>query len=151
MRGRLPGTQARGRAVAGFVGLLLGYLGANVLLVGQWWSLVLWGAVALAIGGVARQRSGALAAAAVYGGLLVIAFMVTGYRGETALFANVGFLVLTAVLSVIGAVASWWPRGSPSLCEPGRRFARGVVSGPLRPLHSRYAPSQTCILRPFYA
>ena len=92
--------------VAGLVGLLLGYLSANVLFVGQWISLVVWGLGALAVGAMAQTRRGALQAAALYGVLLVVAFLFTGYRGETALFANVGFLVLTAVIAVVAAVAS---------------------------------------------
>ena len=93
-------------AISAVVGLALGYLGANVLFVGRWYSLVLWGLVALGIGAVAASRSTALKAAAAYGLVLVAAFMLTGYKGETAVLSNIGFLVLTLVLGVIGAAAS---------------------------------------------
>ena len=73
---------------------------------GRWYSLVLWGIVALVIGAVAASRATALRAAAAYGLVLVATFMLTGYQGDAAVFSNFGFLALTLVLGVIGAVAS---------------------------------------------
>jgi hypothetical protein len=99
---------AVGVPVAVATGVLLGFLGARVVLVGSGLSLVVWAVAGLALG--LRFGPGPVAAAvgAVFGFALAFTFMVAGYDGADPLVTRLlPFAVLGAVGAVCGAAAAW--------------------------------------------
>ncbi len=102
-------------AVSVVIGILLGWLCARVVLVGNAWSLVPWAIIAIAIGFVAQTWPRALTFGAVYGSLLALSFLISGYQGTAPLtevlipFLGLGMIGLAfgvafaAVGHVIGA------------------------------------------------
>ena len=91
-------TKIGGGAVAG---VILGYLGADVLFVGSGLSLIPWGLVALAIGFWIHPRQLALVTGLVYGFALAYSFMAFGYDGAASLASRT---LPFAVLGVIGGL-----------------------------------------------
>ena len=102
MRGSEAVTTAQRGAVAAVVGVALGVLGARVIFVGSWLTLIPWGAAALALGARVRRARSAIVLGALYGYLLSMAFIVAGYTGSASImsrlpaFAIVAFVVPAA-------------------------------------------------------
>ena len=92
--------------IAAALGILLGILASRMLFL-QWATLIPWGVAAVAIGVLARDRTMALIAGAVYGFALGFSFMVAGYGGaDTALSKTPFFAVIGLVSAGFGAVLS---------------------------------------------
>jgi uncharacterized membrane protein YeaQ/YmgE (transglycosylase-associated protein family) len=85
-------------AVAG--GVLLGWLGAKVVFVGSFLSLVPWGLASIAIGVAVSRRRRATAVAAIFGFALAASFMAIGYAGADPIASKIGFF---CVLGIVGA------------------------------------------------
>jgi hypothetical protein len=79
------------------LGVALGLAGAHATFLG-WWTLLLWGAGALALGYIFRQRP--MAVAGIYGFSLSFSFMVGVYRGAPPLLSRIPFF---ALLGLVGA------------------------------------------------
>lgn len=79
------------------LGAALGLAGARATFLG-WWTLLPWGAGALALGYTFRQRP--LAVAGIYGFVLSFSFMVGVYRGARPLLSRAPFF---ALLGLVGA------------------------------------------------
>jgi hypothetical protein len=87
--------------IAGILGILLGILGASVLFVGSYLSLLPWGLVGVVFGYLSSSYKKAILNGIVYGFLLVVAFMISGYRGTNPIIA---VLVFFGILGLVGAV-----------------------------------------------
>jgi hypothetical protein len=82
------------------IGVLLGFIGARVLFVGSWLSLIPWGIAGVAIGTWSQKREW-LVTGSSYGFAIAFVFMVAGYAGSASLLSRLPFF---AILGVIGAV-----------------------------------------------
>lgn len=83
--------------VAVGLGIVLGLPGAHATFLG-WWTLLPWGAGALALGYAFKE--GSLATAGTYGFVLSFTFMVGVYNGARPLVSRAPFF---AVLGLVGA------------------------------------------------
>lgn len=88
-----------GLAIA--IGVALGVVGARVLFVGSWASLIPWAAAGFLLGFWSEAWWSATLVGGVYGFALAFSFMVAGYRGSLALTTR---LVPFAALGFFGAV-----------------------------------------------
>lgn len=83
------------------LGALLGYLCAQVVLVGSGLSLIPWALAGLALGAGAASRRLAVAVGVLYGFALAFTFMTIGYDGTAPLHTR---LPAFALLGVVGAI-----------------------------------------------
>jgi hypothetical protein len=81
------------------LGLLLGWAASHILFLG-WWTLIPWGAAALALGYWIGKR-GAMLAGTLFGFSLSFVFMLAGYTGAAPVAARIPFF---ALLGLFGAV-----------------------------------------------
>lgn len=94
-------TAALRYGIAVCLGAGLGVVGARVLFVGSWLTLIPWGVAGGSVG-VSSPRAGtASVAGAVYGFALSMAFMTGGYQGSASLVSR---LPLFGILGLVGAV-----------------------------------------------
>ena len=92
--------------IAAALGILLGILASRMLFL-QWATLIPWGVAAVAIGVLARDRTLALVAGAVYGFALGFSFMVAGYGGTDPVVAKAPFFAIIGLVSAgFGTVLS---------------------------------------------
>jgi hypothetical protein len=87
--------------IAAALGAVLGWAGAHATYLG-WWTLLPWGAGAIAIGYFMRPRS--LLAGAVYGFVLSFSFMLSVYTGTASVLSRVPFF---ALLGGVGAICAF--------------------------------------------
>jgi hypothetical protein len=83
--------------------IALGLLGARIVLVGSWLSLIPWGIACLVIGLATRTWRATLILGAVFGVTVVFAFEIFGYQSTAPLARAVP---LFALISVVGGVAA---------------------------------------------
>src|SRR6266567_3668187 len=88
--------------VAGVVGIACGLASHTFLLEGQWFNLVVWGLVGIALGFFVQARRQIVVVGIVYGVFLSVTFLLSGFQGTAGNLP--GFLVLTLLLSVVGAL-----------------------------------------------
>ena len=86
---------------AAIVGIILGILGSRYLFVGSFLSLIPWGIAGLLFGLWCQNYRESLITGAVYGFLLVFAFMAGGYEGADPILGKLPFF---AILGLVGAV-----------------------------------------------
>lgn len=84
-------------------GVLLGWLGAKVVFVGSWLSLVPWGLASIGIGVAIARRRRAIAVASVFGFALTTSFTAIGYAGADPIASKIGFF---CILGVVGALCA---------------------------------------------
>jgi hypothetical protein len=116
-RGGAPGTALRlGLLVV--LGAALGLATARFVLVGSGLSLLLWGAVAAAVGCVSTSTAVAVRDSAAFGFVLGTSFMVFGYDGSAPLVSRLpafGLLGLVAAACAVAVAAlcrwAWSRRG----------------------------------------
>lgn len=96
-------TTRRG-AVAAVVGVALGVLGARVIFVGSWLTLIPWGAAGLALGARVRRARSAAVVGALYGYLLTMAFMVAGYTGSPSIMSRLPAFAIVAFVGALGGL-----------------------------------------------
>lgn len=103
-RGGTPATALRlGLLVV--LGAALGLATARFVLVGSGLSLLLWGAVAAAIGCVSASMAGAVRDSAAFGFVLGTSFMVFGYDGAAPLVSRLPAFGLLGLVAAACAVA----------------------------------------------
>ena len=89
----------KARFWGGLVGIVLGFLSANIFLIG-WLNLIIWGIVGLVVGFAYRDTRKAKWAGGFYGFFLTISFLLLGFRGASdKLFM---FVLFSLGLSIIG-------------------------------------------------
>ena len=88
--------------IAAVVGLVCGLASLTSLLAGQWFNLVVWAIVGLVLGLFTAGRRQILWTGIVYGVFLSVTFLLAGFQGSPDNLP--GFLVLTLLLSVAGAI-----------------------------------------------
>ena len=88
------------------MGAALGFIGARVLFVGSWLSLIPWGVAGVGIGASAADVSTASLTGAVYGFALTMAFMIAGYTGSASLLSRLPFFGLLAVVGALCGLTS---------------------------------------------
>ena len=94
--------------VAAATGLVLGFLGARVVLIGSGLSLVVWAVAGVALGLCCPTGRLAAAVGALFGFVLAFTFMVAGYDGAAPLVTRLApFAVLGLVGAGCGAAAAW--------------------------------------------
>ncbi|SRR5713101_2719502 len=81
------------------LGLLLGWAATRALSL-QWWTLVPWGLVAVALG-YRANKAGAASAGALYGFVLCFVFTLAGYGGAAPAITRLPFFT---VFGLVGAV-----------------------------------------------
>ena len=86
--------------IALIVGLVLGVVGAQFLLVGSWLNLIPWGIGGVAIGYCGTRRESVINGVC-YGFVLTFAFMIAGYTGIFPLASRLPFF---AILGVFGGI-----------------------------------------------
>ena len=90
-------------------GLVVGFASARGLLLSSWVALLPWFVAGVLIGGFANARGLAIWSGAAYGVALSVSFLVTGFQGAPEQLQS--FLILTALLSIVGAaggiVSAW--------------------------------------------
>ncbi|GAB3614774.1 hypothetical protein [Humibacter ginsengisoli] len=96
-------TRALTVVLSGVVGVALGAVSGRILFGGTAWNLIPWAIVAIAIGVVAGNLRTALLASAIYGYLLVAAFLYAANTGDTP-FA--GRILFALTLALVGPVFS---------------------------------------------
>lgn len=87
--------------VAIIAGLILGIIGSRYLFVGSFLSLLPWSLVGLATGIYAKTKKEALINGAIYGFVLSLIFMLSGYKGSRPVFMVLPFFIL---LGLFGAI-----------------------------------------------
>jgi hypothetical protein len=87
------------------VGAALGLTTARFVLVGSGLSLLLWGAVAAAIGCVSASMAGAVRDSAAFGFVLGTSFMAFGYDGAAPLVSRLPAFGLLGLVAAGAAVA----------------------------------------------
>ncbi len=100
------------------LGLFLGWAASHALFLG-WWTLIPWGAAALALGYWIGKR-GAMLAGAIYGFTMSFAFMLAGYTGAAPLATRIPFF---ALLGLFGAVCGLILAGLGARLKPVARDA----------------------------
>ncbi len=86
------------------LGLLLGFIGARVLFVGSWLTLIPWSVAGLVIGFVCSKNESLINGVA-YGFVLSLSFLISGYSGRPPLLSRIPFfLVLGAFGAICGVV-----------------------------------------------
>lgn len=108
---------------AGATGVVLGFLGARIVLVGSALSLLPWALAGLAIGAWCRTLRGAGAAGGVFGAALAYTFMIAGYAGDSPLATR---LLPFAVLALVGAVCGTALSGAGALARRVIRARAGA-------------------------
>lgn len=88
--------------LAGIIGILVGYMSSITFFAHSWTALFLWGATGLLIGYFVPNKITSHLAGALFGVTLVASFLLFGFHGASDKF--LGFLVLTTVLSIVGAL-----------------------------------------------
>ncbi|SRR5258706_8139816 len=88
--------------IAGVVGIACGLVSHTFLLEGQWFNLVVWGIAGIVLGVFAQGRRQFVGVGIVYGVFLSVTFLLSGFQGSPGNLP--GFLVLTLLLSVVGAL-----------------------------------------------
>ncbi len=90
--------------IAFCAGLVLGVVGARYLFVGSWLTLIPWALGGLLIG-YASSKNEAIVNGVVYGFVLSLAFLISGYGGQSSLLSRIPFfLVLGAFGAICGVV-----------------------------------------------
>ncbi|GAB3808905.1 hypothetical protein GCM10028798_35770 [Humibacter antri] len=89
--------------VSGAVGVGLGALSGRILFGGTAWNLIPWAIAAIAIGLIVYDRRTALLASAIYGYLLVAAFL---YAANTGNSTVAGRILFALALALVGPVCS---------------------------------------------
>lgn len=84
------------------VGCILGFVASKVLFVGSWLTLIPWGIAGLGIGLYTISKKEALINGAIYGFVLSLVFLISGYNGTRPLMSVLPFFVL---LSLFGALS----------------------------------------------
>jgi|GEM_PF-2803439 len=92
-------------AIAAFAGFILGIAGSTVLASLGWVNLVPWAIAGMLIGVLPNQRHDALRPGLLYGFVLTVIFMLVGYKGSWTNGQEVGLLLLSLVLGLIGSIA----------------------------------------------
>jgi hypothetical protein len=92
-------------------GAVLGVIGARVLFVGSWLSLIPWAFVGIALGYWSWKRQ-AIINGAVFGFVLSFTFMIAGYSGNASIISKLPFFALIGVVGavcgcVLGIIGSW--------------------------------------------
>ena len=92
--------------LSALIGTVLGYLGARVLFVGSYLSLIPWGIAGFILGWWSQTYRTAGMNGAVYGFVLAFFFMLVGYEGSSPVWTRIPFF---ALLGLVGAVcgAGW--------------------------------------------
>lgn len=88
--------------ISAVVGIACGLASQSSLLAGQWLNLVLWGIVGVVLGIFTNERRMIVWAGILYGFSLSVSFLLAGFQGSADKLP--GFLLLTLVLSVVGAM-----------------------------------------------
>jgi hypothetical protein len=86
------------------VGAVLGVVGARILFVGSWLSLVPWTIAGLLLG-VWCERREWLWVGALYGFFLTFIFMVAGYSGSASVLSRLPFFALIGVFGAACGLA----------------------------------------------
>jgi len=81
------------------IGAVAGWSSAHALFLG-FWTLVIWGVLAVSLG-LGARRGRAAAAGALFGLVASVVFMITNYGGSAPLLTRTPFF---ALLGVVGAV-----------------------------------------------
>ena len=87
--------------LSALIGTVLGYLGARVLFVGSYLSLIPWGIAGFILGWWSQTYRTAGMNGAVYGFVLAFFFMLVGYEGSSPVWTRIPFF---ALLGLVGAV-----------------------------------------------
>ena len=98
------------------LGLLIGWAAAHVLSL-QWWTLVPWGLVAVALG-CRADRATAVMAGALYGFVVCFVFTLATYGGAAPAITRVPFFT---VLGLVGGVCGLLLALLGTSLMPGRR------------------------------
>jgi uncharacterized membrane protein (UPF0136 family) len=88
--------------IAALAGAICGVLSTHGLVFLQWWSLLFWALVGGAVGYFCANRKQAIWAGLIYGFVLSVAFLLSGFQGSSDQFP--AFAALSLALSVIGAI-----------------------------------------------
>jgi hypothetical protein len=86
------------------IGLLLGFLGSHLLVLG-WLTLIPWGLAALAVGAVCRGPREAGIAGAAYGFVLGFSFTAFGYQGADPIVSKLPFFAALGLFSAVFGMA----------------------------------------------
>jgi len=87
---------------AGVVGIACGLASNTPWLAGKWLNLVVWALAGIALGFFAPGRAQIIWMGVVYGFLMSVTFLISGFQGTPDHLP--GFLVLTLALSLVGAL-----------------------------------------------
>ena len=82
-------------------GLVLGFVNAKILFVGSAFSLIPWAIVGAFVGFLTNKKKDAVLSGALYGFVLSVVFIISGYNGTRPLIAVMPFFIL---LGLFGAV-----------------------------------------------
>ena len=89
--------------IAGVVGIACGLVSHTYLLEGKWFNLIVWAIAGIVLGLFVLGRRQIVVVGVVYGIFLSVTFLLSDFQGTPGNLP--GFLVLTLLLSVVGAVA----------------------------------------------
>ena len=88
--------------VGGVVGIACGLASNTPWLTGQWANLIVWALAGIALGLFVTSNRQIVWTGIVYGFLMAVTFLISGFRGASDKLP--AFLLLTLLLSVLGAL-----------------------------------------------
>jgi len=101
-----PPPMGRRFALAIAIGVALGVVGARLLFVGSWLSLVPWGVAGFLFGVWSRLWWSATLVGAVYGFALAFSFMMAGYRGSLSVATRVAPFAVVGLVGAVGGLTT---------------------------------------------
>jgi hypothetical protein len=87
---------------AAVLAVALGVSASTWVFVNSSYALIPWAIAGIIIGLFAKERKAALWAGGIYGFILPVAFMISGYNGPHELNRYEGLIILCLILGVIG-------------------------------------------------